>query len=125
MHAEAAERVRRTNIWIGASFMTRGDCLERAAVGVDRIMWGSDFPHLEGTFPYSAEALAHTFEGVPEDEVAKMVGENAAALYGFDLTALTPLAQQFGPSRAAVMAGSDVPPESESLAFEERVATVS
>ena len=114
-----------TNIWIGASFMTRGDCLQRDAVGVDRIMWGSDFPHLEGTFPYSAEALAHTFEGVPEDEVARMVGENAAALYGFDLDALTPLAQEFGPSRKAIMEGSDIPAGSESLAFEERVATVS
>jgi hypothetical protein len=62
---------------------------------------------------------------VPEDEVAKMVGENAAALYGFDLDALIPLAEQFGPSRKAVMAGSDPPADSESLAFEERVATVS
>jgi hypothetical protein len=54
-----------------------------------------------------------------------MVGENAAALYGFDLDALTPLAQQFGPSRKAIMEGIDTLPDSESLAFEERVATVS
>ena len=53
-----------TNCWIGASFMTRQDCLDRKAIGVDRIMWGSDFPHAEGTFPYTAEALAHTFVGV-------------------------------------------------------------
>ncbi len=88
-------------------------------------MWGSDFPHDEGTYPHTREALAHAFEGVPEDEVARMVGENAAALYGFDLDALTPLAQEFGPSRKAIMEGSDIPAGSESLAFEERVATVS
>ena len=113
-----------TNVWIGASFMTRGDCLARDQVGVDRIMWGSDFPHKEGTFPYSAEALANTFEGVSEDEVAKMLGETAAALYGFDFEALRPLGDQYGPSRKAVMAGLETLPDSESLAFEERAASV-
>ncbi len=49
------------------------------AVGVDRIMWGSDFPHREGCWPYSHEHLRLAFAGVPADEVAAMVGGNAAA----------------------------------------------
>ena len=53
-----------------------------------------------------------------------MLGENAAALYGFDLDALRPLGDQFGPSRKAVMAGLETLPDSESLAFEERAASV-
>ena len=43
-------------------------------VGVDRIMWGSDFPHLEGCWPFSREHLRLAFADVPEDEVRLMVG---------------------------------------------------
>jgi hypothetical protein len=74
----------------------------RTRVGVDRIMWGSDFPHLEGCWPYSHEHLRLAFAGVAEDEVRAMVGGNAARVYGFDLAALAPLAQRFGPSVAEV-----------------------
>jgi len=113
-----------TNCWIGASFMTRQDCLDRKAIGVDRIMWGSDFPHAEGTFPHTAEALAHTFVDVDESEVRQMLAGNAASLYGFDLDALAPLAEQFGPHVAMVAAGLDTLPDSTSLAFEARPAGV-
>jgi predicted TIM-barrel fold metal-dependent hydrolase len=113
-----------TNCWIGASFMTRQDCLDRKTVGVDRIMWGSDFPHAEGTYPHTTEALAHTFAGIEESEVRQMLAGNAAKLYGFDLHALTPLAEQFGPRVDAVAAGLDTLPDSTSLAFETRPAGV-
>jgi predicted TIM-barrel fold metal-dependent hydrolase len=113
-----------TNCWVGASFMTRPDCLDRKAIGVDRIMWGSDFPHAEGTFPHSTEALAHTFSGVSESEVRLMLGVTAADLYGFDLAALNPLAEVFGPRVETVAAGIDELPDSSSLAFEERTAGV-
>jgi predicted TIM-barrel fold metal-dependent hydrolase len=114
----------RTNCWIGASFMTREDCLDRHAIGVDRIMWGSDFPHAEGTFPVSAQAIAHTFTDVAPDEVHRMLAGNAAALYGFDLDALAPLGERLGPRIADVAAGVDRIPESTSLAFEPRYAGV-
>jgi predicted TIM-barrel fold metal-dependent hydrolase len=48
----------------------------------DRIMWGSDYPHTEGTFPHSREAIARDFAGVPEALVHKLVVSNAAELYG-------------------------------------------
>jgi hypothetical protein len=41
--------------------------------------------------------LRAAFAGVPSDEVAGMVGGNAAALYGFDLDLLRPIAAQWGP----------------------------
>ena len=69
----------------------------RDRVGVDRIMWGSDYPHKESSFPFSHEAIQLSFQGVPHDEVAAMLGANAARVYGFDLDALRPLAQEFGP----------------------------
>ena len=114
-----------TNCWVGTSFMTREDALDRALIGVDRIMWGSDFPHEEGTFPYTREALANTYSGMDPGEVAKMIGANAAGVYGFDLAPLEPLAAEIGPEIAQVARGIDQVPESISLAFEPRRAGVS
>ena len=48
-------------------------------------MWGSDYPHDEGTFPHSREVIERTFKDVPEDEKRMIVGENAAKLYGFSV----------------------------------------
>ena len=60
----------------------RAGILTRELVGVDRLMWGSDYPHTEGTFPYSQEQIMRDFMGVPEAEVYQMVTGNAARLYG-------------------------------------------
>ena len=62
----------------------RAGILTRELVGVDRLMWGSDYPHTEGTFPYSQEQIMRDFMGVPEAEVYQMVTGNAAQLYGLD-----------------------------------------
>ncbi len=56
----------------------------RDLLGVDRLMWGADYPHTEGTFPHSVEQIAKDFAGVPEAEVYQMVAGNAAQLYGLD-----------------------------------------
>jgi predicted TIM-barrel fold metal-dependent hydrolase len=114
-----------TNCWLGSSFMTRGDADDRDAIGVDRIMWGSDFPHDEGTFPHTREALSHTYAGIEPREVAKMVGENAAAVYGFDLAALAPVAARIGPPVDEVYAGiTAVPAGTTSFAFGPRTVGV-
>ena len=110
-----------TNCAVAASFLHRDDCRRRRHIGVDRIMWGSDYPHLEGTTPFSHEAIRMTFGGVPEPEVRAMLGENAARVYGFDLDQLAPLAAQFGPSVSEVMAGLDaIPDGAQSMAFRDQ-----
>ncbi len=99
---------------LGSSFIRRQEVELRDAVGVDRIMWGSDFPHLEGCWPFSKDHLRLAFSGVPTDEVRAMVGGNAARVYGFDLDALAPLADRFGPSPAELaepLAPADIPDE--------------
>jgi predicted TIM-barrel fold metal-dependent hydrolase len=99
---------------LGSSFIRRPEVDIRHTIGVDRIMWGSDFPHLEGCWPHSRRHLRLAFSGVPENEVRAMVGLNAAEVYGFDLDALTPLAAEFGPSPAEVaepLAPGDIPAE--------------
>ena len=66
------------------------------------MLWGNDYPHYEGTFPYNLESLRLTFNDIPDARRRKLLGENAAELYNFDLDALRPLAQQFGPTPSQV-----------------------
>jgi len=84
------------NCWYGASFPSLADIAGREVVGVDRILWGNDYPHYEGCYPYSRENMRFALSGLPEREVRMLLGENAARLYGFDLEALRPLAQTLG-----------------------------
>jgi len=48
----------------------------RHHVGVDHVMWGSDFPHEVTRWPESQKMLSEHMAGVPEDEKRKMLGEN-------------------------------------------------
>ena len=84
------------NCWYGASFPSPREIAGRDVVGVDRILWGNDYPHYEGCYPYSRENMRFAFSDTDEREVRMMLGENAAALYGFDLEALRPLAETLG-----------------------------
>jgi hypothetical protein len=110
-----------TNCFVTASFMHRDDCLQRERIGVEHIMWGSDYPHLEGTSPFSEAAIRLTFAGIARSEVQAMLGGNAAELYGFDMEYLRRLAGACGPRVDDVAAGLDAVPEgAASMAFRER-----
>jgi hypothetical protein len=65
-------------------------------------MWGSDYPHDEGTYPYTREHLRALFHDVDPAELRQLLAGNAAALYGFDLDALAPAAAQHGPTVAEI-----------------------
>jgi predicted TIM-barrel fold metal-dependent hydrolase len=106
------------NCYAGASFFRPCEAPLRHEIGVDRIMWGQDYPHVEGTYPYTTEALRNTFAGIDPGEVARMVGLNAVEVYGFDLDVLRPVAARVGPTVAEVDVPLDtVPPDSRSIAF--------
>ena len=55
----------------------------RAYTGIEPLLWASDYPHPEGTWPHTQETLRRIFAAVPDDERAAIVGGNAARLYGF------------------------------------------
>jgi Amidohydrolase len=74
----------------------------RDAIGPDSMiwdimMWGSDYPHSESTFPQSRKILAEILAGVPDDEQAKpapdhdpgIAGGNTARVHNFDVARLT------------------------------------
>ena len=90
----------RRNVAIGQSCMPRSDAEMRHEIGLKQLMWGSDYPHPEGSWPKTKPHLQATFTGLPHADIAAMLGENAIDFYGFDRAALAPIAQRIGPKRA-------------------------
>lgn len=86
----------RQNIRLG-TFFPRKEAEQRHATGLECMMWGSDYPHPEGTWPQTHEMMHDTFQGLPDEETAAMLGNTAAELYQFDVEKLAPLVERIGP----------------------------
>ena len=56
----------------------------RHMIGMDNLMWGSDYPHTDSTWPCSLEVLDELFEGIPDDERTKITSTNVKKLYGLN-----------------------------------------
>lgn len=54
----------------------------RDAIGVGNLMWATDYPHPDSTWPHSQEVIHTHFDGVPLEETRLMIGGNAARMYG-------------------------------------------
>ena len=54
---------------------------QRHAIGIDNLMWESDFPHVASTYPRSWEFVERCVQGVPEPERKKLLYENAMRIY--------------------------------------------
>jgi len=89
----------RRNIRVGSSAMSHREAEMRHQIGLQTIMWGSDYPHPEGTWPVTRQMMVDVFRGIPDREIEAMLGGNAADFYGFDRAALAPLAARIGPER--------------------------
>jgi predicted TIM-barrel fold metal-dependent hydrolase len=58
----------------------------RHDIGVESMLWSSDFPHSATFWPHSREKIAQDFQGVGEEDKKKILCQNTAKLYGFDLS---------------------------------------
>ena len=76
----------------------------RHATGVDNIMWGTDYPHMEGSYPNSVTVLKKSLAGIPADEAVKMIGGNAVRFFNFDLAKLQQVADRVGPELSDLIA---------------------
>jgi predicted TIM-barrel fold metal-dependent hydrolase len=56
--------------------------LTRELIGVDNLMWGSDYPHVDSTWPCSMAVLDEVFEGVSAEDRQKITHDNVKTLYG-------------------------------------------
>jgi predicted TIM-barrel fold metal-dependent hydrolase len=68
-----------------ATFITdRSGIALRHAVGVDNMMWSSDYPHHGNDWPYSRKVIDETMGHIPADERARIVGANATRIWHLD-----------------------------------------
>ncbi len=51
---------------------------------VENFLWANDYPHHEGTWPHSPAAIERTMSGLADGERAKILGGNAARIFGFE-----------------------------------------
>jgi len=107
----------RRNVYVGAAFPAPSDARAMRTIGIDRIMWGSDYPHMEATSPHSRESLRRTFAGWEPDEIRQVLSENAAKVYKFDLPKLAALADLHGPPVDELAEPLTELPENQSPAF--------
>lgn len=117
------------NVFLGASFASPHEVQQASEHGLGtQLLWGSDYPHLEGTFVYSDDhdlpsvtrlALRHTFSATSATDIRRMVGENAIDLYNLDRAALQQIAVDIGaPSIEELTTRiGHVPPEASVTAF--------
>lgn len=88
------------HVWMGGSLMKRYEAEMRHEIGIDKLMWGADYPHLEGAAPVHRETLRYIFGGMPEDDLRRILGANAVDLWGFDGDLLQSVADHVGPTVA-------------------------
>jgi hypothetical protein len=96
-------------VFIGASFLSHFEAVGAVRDGyAAQVMWGSDYPHMEGTFQYpdggdfghgesiGRLAMRFTFAGLGEEPITAMVGGNAVRVYGLDADKLAAVAARIG-----------------------------
>jgi predicted TIM-barrel fold metal-dependent hydrolase len=87
----------RDHIVVTPSSIHRAEVEMRAEIGMSQLMFGSDYPHPEGTWPNTRQWIRSAFAGVPESEVRAILGENAIKAYGLDGAKLAEVAARIGP----------------------------
>ena len=68
--------------WMFTFIIDKYGVKNRHAVGLDTLMWSTDYPHHGCDWPHSQRVVAEMFEGVPAAERRAITYENAARLYG-------------------------------------------
>jgi predicted TIM-barrel fold metal-dependent hydrolase len=84
--------------FLSGSFLAPFEAAARHEVGLRNLMWGSDYPHQEGTWPRTRLAMRNTFAGIPEPEVRMILGLNALAVYDLDEDALRTVVDRIAPT---------------------------
>ena len=58
---------------------------QSGTIGIDKIMWSSDYPHAASTWPKSSEFIERDCAGAPPEEKELVVRGTVSKLYGFEL----------------------------------------
>jgi predicted TIM-barrel fold metal-dependent hydrolase len=88
----------REHVFLNVSSIHAAEVQTRHEIGVEQMMFGTDFPHPEGTWPNTHDWIRAAFAGVPEDEARAILGENALRCFDLDAAAMAAIAERIGPS---------------------------
>jgi predicted TIM-barrel fold metal-dependent hydrolase len=89
------------NCRVGASaLMDKQSVDARYDIGINNLMWGTDYPHPEGTWPKTPEKMQECFAGIPEAELDRILGLNAIEFYGLDYNKCKAIADRIGPAKS-------------------------
>jgi predicted TIM-barrel fold metal-dependent hydrolase len=83
--------------YVGASLRRGQELALRYTVGVENMMWGSDYPHRESTWPNTEQRLREVLNEIPEQEIRLIMGETAAKVYNVDAEKLQTVVERVGP----------------------------
>jgi len=102
--------------FLSGSFLAPFEVRRRGELGLQNLMWGSDYPHTEGTWPRTRLAMRYALAGVPADECRVILGELALRVFVLDEAALRTVADRIGPTVAEI----DEPIDIDQVPIEER-----
>ena len=83
----------------------------RHEVGIRRFMFGTDYPHPEGTWPNTQDWIKDAFDGVPLEDARLILGQNAAECYGLDVDSLRGVTKRIGPRPEELFGGGPISEE--------------
>lgn len=103
------------NCYVGASFLANWE----AKLGLEHglaanTMWGDDYPHAEGTWPHTREAMRCTFSDIAPAATQQYLADTAIEVYGLDRDRLAAVADRIGPT-VDELAVPYQPPEDEAV----------
>ena len=70
------------HVWLGGSLMKRYEAEMRHEIGIDKLMWGADYPHLEGAAPVHRQILRYIFGGHARGRRAQDAGRERRRISG-------------------------------------------
>jgi len=89
------------NVFVGSSAQMDDARIEDYyKIGVGAVMWGTDYPHPEGTWPNTPEQMIGSLVGLKDAELADVLGLNAVKLFDLDLSAVNAIAAKIGPRKS-------------------------
>ena len=91
--------------FVAASILTRAEADMRHRIGIDQMMFGTDLPHMEGTWRVTLRYLRATLgaAGTTKEEARKILGGNLLRCYGLDAAPFERRAREIGPDLGEIL----------------------
>jgi hypothetical protein len=92
--------------------MNKAELAMRDEIGVETMAFGRDYPHGEGTWPNTLDYLSDLFQGVAENEIRAILGDNMIGFLGLDRAHLAGIAGRIAaPTYRQLVEGGTLSPE--------------